>query len=363
MEQPITDYVEFLNEARQAVIDVNRMQEKEETLRQRIRQSEKELESVKKEEADQISQTVRKRIEELTSSYDRELAKGQDRLKRARSEREKAKSQGIRERIEEETSQLRDDNRQLKLQLKTLFQKNRISSICRSRWYYALFMPHWFGEYMKLLAMILICFLVIPYGSYLLIPNRNPLYLAGIYFLCIVAFGGLYVLIGNKTRGNYAEVLKEGRLILNQMHSNEKKIKVIVHTIKKDRNEAVYDLQKHDDEIAQAEQEMSEIAGKKQDALNTFEKVTKTILADEISSHYKDRILYLTGILETEERELKELTEALKKQVLDVTDRYEPYLGKEFLNPAKLDALKSTIENGICTNLSEAISEYKNNHA
>ncbi|MFR4439109.1 MAG: hypothetical protein ACLT46_04325 [Hungatella sp.] len=363
MEQPITDYVEFLNEAKQAVIDVNRMQEKEETLRQRIRQSKKELESAQKEEADQISQTIRKRVEELTSSYDRELAKGQERLRRARSKREKAKSQGVRERIEEETSQLRDDNRQLKLQLKVLFQQNRISPICRTRWYYALFMPHWFTEYIKLLVLILLCFLVLPYGSYLAIPNRKPLYLAGLYFLCIVVFGGLYVLIGNKTRGHHAEALKEGRLILNQMHSNDKKMKVIVHMIKKDRNEAVYDLQKHDDEIAQAEQEMSEIAAKKQEALNTFEKVTKTIISDEISSNYKDRIAYLRGILETEEGELKELTDALKTQVLDVTDRYEPYLGKEFLNPTKLEALKNTIESGICTNLTEAISEYKNNHA
>ena len=357
MDQPITDYVEFLNQAKQAVLDANRMEEKEETLKQRIRQSRRELESAEKEQNDQISQTIKKRVEELTSSYDRELAKGQDRLKRARSNREKAKSQGIRERIEEETSQLRDDNRQLKLQLKTLFQQNRISPICRSKWYYALFMPHWFSEYMKLLAVVLICFLVIPYGSYMLIPDRKPLYLAGLYFLCIIVFGGLYVLVGNKTRGHHANAMKEGRLILNQMHSNDKKIKVIVHTIKKDRNEAIYDLQKHDDEIAQAEQEMSEMAAKKQEALNTFERVTKTIISDEISSNYKDRIAYLRGIFETEEGELKELTDAMKKQVLYITDQYEPYLGKEFLYPAKLDALRAAIESGTCTNLTEAITE------
>lgn len=363
MDQPITDYVEFLNQARQAVMDVNRMREKEDAMHQRIRQSRRELESTEKEQADQISQTIKKRVEELTDSYDRELTKGQERLKRARSKREKAKSQGVRERIEEETSQLRDDNRQLKLQLKVLFQQNHVSPVCRSRWYYALFMPHWFGEYLKLLFLILICFLAIPYGSYLLIPKREPLYLAGIYFLCIVVFGGLYVLLGNKTRGRHGEVLKEGRLIFDQMHSNDKKIKVIVHTIKKDKNEAIYDLQKHDDEIAQIEQEMSELAAKKQDALNTFERVTKTIISDEISGNYKDKIAYQRGILETEERELKELTETLKERALYVTGHYEPYLGKEFLNPVKLEVLKNSIESGTCSNLTEAITEYKNNHA
>ena len=68
---------------------------------------------------DAISLTVKKRMEEINGSYDKEIAKGQDRLKRVRSKREKAKSQGVKERIEEETKELRDDNRELKLQKPT----------------------------------------------------------------------------------------------------------------------------------------------------------------------------------------------------------------------------------------------------
>ena len=88
---------------------------------------EKELASLgKKVVADTISRTVKARRDEIESGYDREIAKGQDRLKKARAKREKAKDKGVKERIAEETSQLRDHNRDLKIQLKTMFKKGSL---------------------------------------------------------------------------------------------------------------------------------------------------------------------------------------------------------------------------------------------
>lgn len=363
MEQPITDYVSFLNEAKQAVIEAARMQEQEEVQTQRVKQSQKELEAEERAISDTISQTIKKRTEEIQASYDKELNKGQERLKKARSKREKAKSQGVKERIAEETAELREDNRQLRLQMKTLFQQNHTPRYCDTKWYYALFMPRWPGEYMKLILTVMICFLVIPYGGYLLIPNRNPIYLVVIYLLCILLFGGFYVVLGNRTKMRALPSLKEGRAIRDQIHSNDKRARVITHTIRKDRNEAIYDLEKHDDEIAQAEQELSEIALKKKEALNTFENVTRNILSDEIVNNYKDKIAYLKTIFETGEQELRELTTAAKTKNLYIADHYEVYVGKDFLQPQKLDELCASIQNGSCTNLSEAIAEYKNKHA
>lgn len=363
MEQPITDYVVFLDEARQAVTEMNRMREQEEIMKQRVKDAQRELESEEKSVADTINQTVKKRMEELSSSYDKELSRGQERLKKARSKREKAKSQGVKERIVEETSELREENRELRLQIKTLFQQNHVPGYCNTRWYYALFLPHWFLEYMKLLLTILVCFLAIPYGGYLLLPKQTTVYLVGIYLACILIFGGCYVLIGNRTKIRYAKALKEGRLLRDQIYGNEKKIKVITHTIKKDRNEAIYDLQKHDDEIAQLEQEMKDIAAKKKDALNTFENVTKNIISDEIADSRKDEIVYLKSIYEAQEQELKELEQAIKTGTFQITDRFEPYIGTDFLQPEKLASLQSSIENGTSSNITEAITEYKNKHA
>ncbi len=81
--------------------------------------------------------------------------------------------------------------------------------------------------------------------------------------MAVILFGGLYVVIGNKTRIRHQDTLKRGRDIRNHLRSNQKKIKVITRTIQKDGSEDLYDLEKYDDEIARVEQELSEIASRK----------------------------------------------------------------------------------------------------
>lgn len=88
-------------------------------------------------------------------------------------------------------------------------------------------------------------------------------------------FGGLYILIGNWTKDRHLAALQEGRSIRSLIAANNRKIAVITSSIRRDRSEALYDLEKYDDEISQMEQDLEETAKKKKDALNTFENVTK----------------------------------------------------------------------------------------
>lgn len=356
MVQPITDYAEFLRDAKADVLRMAQLTEQEEQLRQEEYQLERTVETEKRSVSDSINMTIKKRTEALTLSYDQEIGKGQERLKKARAKREKAKNQGVKERIAEETSELREENRELNLRLKTLFQQNHVPKICRGNWYYALFLPRWFSEYLKLLCTILVCFLAVPYGSYMLIGQKKTLVLVVIYFITVLIFGGLYVFISNKTKIPHLAALRDGQIIRDQIHGNKKKIKVITHTIQKDRNEAAYDLQIFDDEISQLEQELAVTAGKKKDALNTFETVTKNIIADEITNNSKEKIESMEAELDVLRRRLKEVETARNEKSLYVTDHYEPYLGKEFLTPSKLDMLLEKIVSGSSSNLSEAIN-------
>ena len=251
----ITDYGTFLREAKTAVLELRDMQQQEQQLLKRLKQDQKQLETDKKAVEDRISQTTKKRLGEITASYDKELSKGQDQLKKVRSKREKAKNQGVKERIIDETSDLRDDNRRIRLQIKTIFQQNHVPGICDTNLYYTLYFPRHFGEILKLFAAIVLVFLLLPYGIYWVLKKPDVIYLVGIYFAFILVFGGAYVLWGNKTRDRYGKVLKEGRLLRDEIHANTRKIKVITRNIRRDRNETIYDLQKYDDEIAQIEQE------------------------------------------------------------------------------------------------------------
>ena len=358
--QAITDYVKFLADARDAVYRVNCDSRTARQLEAEESQKEKELASLKKEVADTISRTVKARRDEIESGYDREIAKGQDRLKKARAKREKAKDKGVKERIAEETSQLRDHNRDLKIQLKTMFKKDRVPAFVNTTFFYALYYPRGMKEFGIGFLTFLICFLAFPCGIYFLIPERKWWYLAAVYVADVFLFGGLYLMVGNRIRTHYQDVLKKGREIRNLLRANHKKIHVITRTIQKDGNEALYDLEKYDDEIACAQQELSDIAAKKKDAISSFENVTKNIIADEIEGSHKAEIEEKEQKLKEVNNNLAELENSIRQQNIHITDTYGPYLGKEYLDTDKLMELSRIIQAGTASNITEAIEVDKN---
>ena len=88
MEQAITDYVKFLADARDAVYRLNNDQATAKQLKEQGERQEKELAAAKKAVTDSVNQTIKKRRSEIDTSYDKEIAKGQERLKKARTQRE-----------------------------------------------------------------------------------------------------------------------------------------------------------------------------------------------------------------------------------------------------------------------------------
>lgn len=359
MAQTITDYAAFFAGAKQAVRDLGQLRENETELVEKKKGLESQLQAKQKMAADTVSRTLKARAAEVSGSYDAEIEKVQDRLKRLRTKREKAKNQGIKERIAEDTLSLVKENEELRAKMKTVFRTGGVPGFCRSTLYYSLYFTKGIAEAGIFLLTVLICFLAVPCGIYLLIPERKTWYLFLIYFLAVLLFGGLYVLVGNRTKLRKQDVLQEGRKIRDSIRHNRKQIRVIAKSIQKDKNEAIYNLQKFDDEIAQMEQDLSETEGKKKDALNTFETVTKTIISDEIMGTYKQDLDQLNADLELTDGDLRTVRARMKEQSLFITDTYEVYLGKEMMTEERLQALETIIENGQASNISEALSVYK----
>ncbi len=355
MAQTITDFQSFLEDAKQAVSELSEFSREEERLRQEEERLLRALEAEKKAVSDAVNATVRKRREEIEGSYDEEIDKLQDKLKRTRGRREKAKNQGIKDRIHEETQELRDYNRELRVRMRTLFQSDRVPFYCSSGFYYALYFPRGFKEVLILLATFCVCFLLIPYGIYLAVPQKKTLYLALLYGAAVLIFGGIYVFVGNKTRDRHLATLREGRSIRSQIASNNRKIRVITTSIRKDRNEAVYDLEKYDDEIAQMTQDMEQVTRKKKEALGTFENVTKTIITDEITGNSQQKLQELMDSYQETASQLHYTETIVKEKRLFITDTYETYLGREFLAPEKLEELRQILAEGRASNLSEAM--------
>lgn len=359
MAQPITDYAAFFAGAKQAVKELEQLEQKREQLENDEKKLEKNLQVKQRAVADTITATLKQRTEEISKSYDAEISKAQEQLKKVRAKREKARNQGVKERIEEATATLVKENHDLASRMKLLFQSNHVPGFCRSSYYYALYFTRGIKEAGWLFLTLLICFLAIPCGIYYLIPERKSFYLIIIYLAAILIFGGLYVMIGNKTKLKYMDVLKEGRTIRNKIRTNGREMKVIAKTIRKDKNEAVYNLQKFDDEIAQLTQDVDQTTRKKKDALNTFDTVTRTIISDEIMGNHKEELDRLQADLEETTENLKAMRSMIKETALSMTDHYEVYVGKDFMTQERLEALDSIIKNGSAANISEAIVIYK----
>lgn len=359
MAQPINDYAAFFSAAKQAVQELDELKQKEKMLQDLEKQLENSLKTKQKNVSETIALTVKKRSDEITKSYDSEISKTQDRLKKVRGKREKAKSQGEKERIVDETQSLMKENEELKGQIKTLFHANHVPRLCTSGFYYALYFTKGFNELLIMLLVILVCFLFIPCGVYFMLPQQNTLYLIVIYVAAILLFGGSYVKIGNSTKMKHMDVLKEGRNLRDKIKANKKQMKVITKSIRKDKDEAVYNLQKFDDEIAQLEQDKAQAERQKKEALNTFETVTKTIISDEIMGNHKAELDQLESDLANTVADLRDTGAAARAKALYITDNFEIYAGKEFMTLEKLQALEEIIESGKAANISDAIINYK----
>ncbi len=359
MVQQITDYTSFFANAKQAVQELDELKQKEKMLQSLEKQLENSLKAKKKEVSETINLTVKKRRDEVTKSYDTEIAKTHDRLKKARNKRDKAKSQGEKERIVEETRDLAAQNEDLKNQIKAHFHANRVPQLCAGTFYYALYFTKGMKEIFTLLITLIICFLAVPVGIYFLIPERKSMFLVIIYVLTILVFGGLYVMIGNATKMKHMEALREGRRLRDAIRFNKKQMRRIAKSIRKDKDEAVYNLEKFDDEIAQLEQDVAQAEQQKKDALNTFNTVTKTIISDEITGNHAAGIEQLECDLAKTTADLKETQNDARAKALYITDHFEIYAGKDFMNMEKLSALEEIIQSGRAANISDAIGVFK----
>ncbi len=351
--------LEFLGKAREALDDLSVVQDREAQLVQDEKRLRKSLEGEQRAMADTISQTLKKRRDEVYTTYDREISKIQDQLKKSRSKREKAKSQGVKERISSETAEMRSLNKEIKALMRSLFKEKRVPGFCNSTLYYSLFLPKWPKELMTALLFVLIFFAAVPCGIYFLIPERTHLYLAVIYVLDILIVGGIYISISNRTKMHHMETLRVGRKYLDDIRANNIKIKKVTSSIKKDSDEGQYHLEKFDDEIAQCEQDLNEVTAKKKDALSYFENVTKNILQDEIEHNYKAKLDQLQADYSAVEEQLKNTTAEVKIKRLNITDNYAVHLGKEYLDSLKIAELCTIVQSGQASNVSEAIAVHK----
>ena len=358
--QPIADYNAFFEGAKQAMADLQELNAQTADTRTRLSKLENAVTAEKKALSDSILNTVTKRRSEITRTYDEEMASADERLKQVRARREKAKTQGVKERITEETADIYAEIRDIRMKIRDEFKANGVPAFCDTGLFHAIFLPKGLMGLLTQVLIITICFFVIPWGIYLLIGKNQPYIFGLIYLVTVSAFWLLYTWVSRITVYKHYDVLKHAQALRQQIAENERRIREIKKNISADTSEEKYNLVSFDDEIAHIRQEQADITMKKQEALSTFDSVTKSIISDELTSNSQPRIDELTAQKNEASALLSQLEEARKAKALTLSNDYEVYLGKEFMDPERINALAEIINHGTATNISEAIEEYKN---
>lgn len=337
------------------------LQDKEEKMRKAIQQEEKSIN-------DEINQTIKKRKSEIEDTYDSQLDASRKKMKKAQEKKNKEKSERVGQRVDEETADVKENSRQLKIEMKTLFKKNHVPGFCQSGLYYVLFMPKGIKEFLCLLLAILLGLAALPYGVYMLFSQvilvekeivKAPYFMAIVIGITLVVVLGIYFLIFNLTKVKHRDTIAEGRKIRNQILANDKNIRAIKNAINKDKDESQYELGDYDAKINQFQTEMDSIAEQKQAALTEFEQNTKVAITNEINGRRLGKLEDMRRQKAVVEEERNGIEEQLKEVSLDITNKYTKYLGKNICKEEVLSDIIDIMEAEQINTISEGLAIYK----
>jgi len=351
-----------LQEIRGQVLELDGCKARVDELTQEENKQERALALREKQIADEITETLKKRKDEVGAAFLTEEEKLKARLKKLKSKKEKYKSGKVSERIGEETAGLAKENADLREEAKAAFRQAHAPRCLNTAVYYGLFMPKGLPDYLLCALVFLFLFVAVPVGVHFLLPEKMGGHWSSwvvIYLVCILLFGGLYVYIHNHSKEKHGEVLIKGRRIRSKMRLNKRTMSKIRRQIVKDKDESVYGLESFDQEIGEVQAELEETMQRHKDALRVFEESTRGLIIEEIRGRYQVDIDRMKEQHEETYRELRMVQEKVKQKSLYVAENYEAFLGREFVNLVALDVMLAKMEEGKAETIGAALACYK----
>lgn len=349
-----------LNTVKDKLTELNNFRDGCDELTSEEARLEKGIKTKEKEVLEEIASTHRKRKEEIEYAYNEQMDIVRTRIKKIRNKKEKSKSEKVSERIDAETAELKEEYRQLALDIREQFKFHKIPALCNSRFFYALFLPKGLIDIFIIMLTLVAILLALPYAIYTLwLPKENMIYLFLVYLFLVIVFGGIYMLIDSNIKSKHIKVLGNVGQIRIQMLLNRKRRNEIRKHIVKDKDESIYGLEDFDQELAELDQELNEITEQKKEALRIFENTTKYVIKEEITYRYKEELNSLKQEYAKVYTDIKALEENIKNLSMEITNNYEVYLGKEFMSADKLDKLALILTENQLSTISEAMGFYR----
>lgn len=354
----LTGGVAELKELKEALTNQANVRSEIENLMIASSKLEKQIAAEEKLKKDTIEATVNKRRNEVTKTFDSEILKEKSKLNNVKSKKSKVKKQGVKERIANETAALVETNKNLHNEIRTSLGHRGVPTYCDSSWFYTLFMP---ARLKEVLTLIGVFFAVVIICPWILIAVADKHWLIDLFFLIIYEFVvcAIYVTIYLFTKDKDKDILIDMRQKRDAIQENDKEIRRIKREIKKDPDESMYNLGDFDEQIKKSEETISQIVVKKNDALKEFEENTKQAIIDEIIGRDKERIDGLKTEFENKVEAKKEADKKQQEVTIEITSKYEAFLGSDMMDVNKVDEMIKLIEEGQVATVAEAVNKIR----
>ncbi len=367
-ENTFNEKQDYIEAARDDVIKRDELAESVDRMKQQSKKLSKSIASEEKSIADEISSTIKKRRQEIQATYDDRLDDNRSRRKKVANKRDKKKEERMDKRYHEETKDLRQSDKDLKVEMQTLLRKHNMPSFCGKKLFFSLFYARNIKEVGTKLLAFLIGFAGIPGLVTFLIKQfvldekkdvNMPFWCVLIAAVSFVILLIIYFVIYMNTKLKHPDVMRQARSIRDKMIANHKQAAAIRHSINKDNDESQYNLDAYDEKIKNLDAEADEIGKEKQEALRTFEEETRDMITEEIHGRRMPALESLKEEKESLEKEAADEEKRFSDQTLLVTNKYGAILGEDLCRQDRLEELIRIMQEGQADTVSEAIAVYK----
>ncbi len=359
---------DYIIAARDEVIKRDEYAANVDRMKQQNKKLSKNIASEEKSISDEIATTIRKRRQEIQSTYDDRLDDNRARKKKVANKRDKKKEERMDKRYHEETKDLRESDKDLQVEMQTLLRKYKLPSFCGKKLYFALFYARNVKEFGLKILSFLIGFCGIPglvtiLVKKLVLDTKKDINVA---FWCALVAAGMFILllliyfaIYSRTKIKHMDALTQARSIRDKMIANKRQAKAIRHSISKDHDDSQYNLDAYDEKLDNLDAEADAIGKEKQEALRAFEEETTAMITEEINNRRLPALEALKEEKASLENEVAAEEKRFSDQTLLVANKYAAVLGEDLCRQDKLEELIAIMQEGQAETVSEAIRVYK----
>ena len=356
---------EVLREIKARVLELDELKVRVSDLAEKQQQLDKDISAKQKSMDGEITSTLSKRRAEVEKSFDETIEQTRGRLKNVKAKRDKFKGTKVDERVSAETAELNEQIRGLKQDVRGIYSREHISRLFNNNYFFTMFMPDGLGDFLIILLSVVIL-LAIPFGIFQFLPDTvrsKTIILVAIYAGVIALVLLIFTLIFKLVKEKHSEALKQAKLLRDKSDRIKKRIRKMEKSIRKDKDESQYGLEKYDEELSGLDLELDDIINRKKQALSEFENTAKKDITEEIKARYAEELDRMKNENEAAYKQQAEAESKIKSLSVDISSKYETYLGKENLSVPMLDSLTDIIDKGNAKSVAEAITYYKNNLA